>query len=245
MTWELLLVFFLFLFGSFVQGVSGFGFGLVAMGILPIFFTIKDSTLLVMSLTLFLSFNIFLKMYKHIEVKSLVFILSAALIGRFGSFFILSAYGDMDFLKSSLGFFLIGMVIYLFFNKEKEASSRWLNPVVPIILGLMGGFIGGIFAVGGPFFVLYFMMLYKNKHKYNANLQTTFVCTSLFSLILHGSHGDIQPAFFLYFLVGLCSVFIGSTLGLKWFEKLSRPLIQKLAMGVVLVSALNLIFFNG
>lgn len=244
MSWELILVFVLFLLGSFVQGVSGFGFGLVVMGILPIFFTIKDSTLLVMALTLFLSLNIVRKIYKHIELKSLVFILGAALLGRLASFFILSTYGELDILKIWLGFFLIGMVVYLLLKKDRAPHPGFLHPVVPIILGLTGGLIGGIFSVGGPFFVFYFMLLYQDKHKYNANLQTTFLCTSLFSLVLHSFNGDLNLEFVLYFAVGLGSVLLGSTLGLKWFEKLPHAMIKKMAMGIVLLSALNLIFLN-
>ncbi|WP_209120987.1 sulfite exporter TauE/SafE family protein [Alkalihalobacillus sp. BA299] len=242
MLWEVIIVFIIVFIGGFIQGVSGFGFGLVAMGLLPVMFSLKDSTLIVISLLLVASISILLKIYKYIELKGLLLIVSASLIGRVLSFFILSTYGEMDQLKQVLGFFLIGMVIYLFFNKTNQASTSVMKPATPIILGFLAGFIGGVFAVGGPFLVFYFLMLYSDKHKYNANLQVTVVITSVFSLILHGVNGDFNSTFYLYFLIGVVGVYVGTTLGLKWFEKLPSQLIKKFAMLMVLTAALNLIF---
>ncbi|WP_332692714.1 sulfite exporter TauE/SafE family protein [Halalkalibacter lacteus] len=155
MPWDLLFVFVIVLIGGFIQGTSGFGFGLVAMGFLPVMLSIKESTLLVIALALVASLSILVKIYKHIELKGLYLIVGSALLGRILSFFVLTSYGEMEILKQLLGFFLIGMVLYLFFQKKKSSSSFVVKPVIPIVLGLMGGFIRGVFAVGGPFFVFY------------------------------------------------------------------------------------------
>ncbi len=244
MPWELIFVFLVLFIGSIVQGVSGFGFGLFAMGLLPIIFTLKDSTLLVLSLTLIVSLSIVLRIYKYIEIKGLFIILSAALTGRIISFFLLTSFGEMDSLKTVLGFFLIGMVIYLLFSKKETNSPFMMKPIIPIILGFTGGVVGGVFAVGGPFFVFYFLMIYEEKHRYNANLQSTYVLTSLFSLILHGINGDFTSSFYLYFFTGIISVLLGTSLGLNWFEKLPREKIKKLAMCIIFLAAVNLIIFT-
>ncbi|RXT06560.1 sulfite exporter TauE/SafE family protein [Ammoniphilus sp. CFH 90114] len=230
--------------GSFIQGTSGFGFGLFSMGLLPIMLTLKDSTLLVMSLTLITSSLIVARVYKYIEWKGLLIILGMALIGRVFSFFVLNQYGNLHVMKQGLGLFLIFMVIFLLLNKDQTNSSIKLNPAFPVLLGFLGGFIGGVFAVGGPFFVFYYLMLYEEKHRYNANLQTTFVFTSLLTLLLHGFHGDFHGTLVLYFLLGAVSVFIGSTMGLKWFEKLPRDQIKKYASFIIFIAGLNLILFS-
>jgi uncharacterized membrane protein YfcA len=242
--WELVFIFVVVLIGSFIQGSSGFGFGLFSMGLLPIIFSLKDSTLLVLSLTLITSLSILIKIWRYIEIKGLVFILSAAITGRVFSFMFLTWYGEMDFMKKGLGFFLVAMVLYLLFKKKQSNPSFVMKPAFPIGLGFVGGFVGGVFAVGGPFFVFYYLMLYEDKHRYNANLQTTFVITSIFTLILHGFHGDFNSAFYMYFLLGATSVFVGVTLGMKWFERLPRDQIQKFASFIVLLAGLNLIIFS-
>lgn len=55
---ELILILSILFIGSFIQGASGFGFGLFSMGFLPLFLTLKDSTLLVLALTVVISLTI-------------------------------------------------------------------------------------------------------------------------------------------------------------------------------------------
>ncbi|SES30722.1 sulfite exporter TauE/SafE family protein [Salipaludibacillus aurantiacus] len=242
---ELLIIFVILLIGSFIQGVSGFGFGLFAMSFLPFLFTIKDSTLLVVSLALVLSISIALQMFRHIQWRVLTVLLAAALAGRVGAFFVLHNYGDLDILKTFLGIFLISVVIYLFKSsgpgEGKLLGKTWL----PVLLGLGGGFIGGIYAVGGPFFVFYLMLVFSdNKYAYSANLQLTFVFTNSVTVLLHGMNGDFNGEFLLYFLVGIASVLIGSRIGIKCFAHISQQNIKKLAAIVVAVAAVNLILFG-
>lgn len=87
---EFIIVFIIVLVGSFIQGTSGFGFGLLAMGLLPLLFSIMDSTLLVLALTLIVSFRILTRMYTYLEWRGLVVILAASFTGRIGSFFLCS-----------------------------------------------------------------------------------------------------------------------------------------------------------
>ncbi|OIJ15504.1 hypothetical protein BKP35_00470 [Anaerobacillus arseniciselenatis] len=244
MPYELLLIVIIILIGSFIQGVSGFGFGLFAMGFLPLFFTVKESALFVMSLAVVVSACIIARNYKHIVLKAVLILLGASLAGRVISFFILNAFGEMDVMKKLLGLFLIAMVIYLFFNKKEPSEAMMKRPIIPLIFGFFGGFIGGIFAVGGPFFVFYFLLVFKDKYKYSANLQAVFFVNNAFSLMLHGFNGDFNSEFLLYFLVGVVTVVIGSNIGMKMFDKLPRETIKKFAMYVVLVAGLNLIIFS-
>ncbi|NEU30489.1 sulfite exporter TauE/SafE family protein [bacterium LRH843] len=244
MPWEFIFIFIILLIGSFIQGTTGFGLGLFAMGFLPMLLPLRDSSLLVMSLAAILSLSIVIKMYKYIEIKSFWVILAAAFTGRILSFIFLTSFGDIDSMKRLLGIFLISMVVYLLFFNKKEASSSMMHPVVPIILGFCGGFIGGVFAVGGPFFVFYFLMLYKEKHSYNANLQLTLFLSNLFTIILHTIHGDLNLNHSMYFLIGIFSVIIGSSVGLRLFERIPREKVQRSAMAVVLIAGLNLLIFS-
>ncbi|ADU31057.1 sulfite exporter TauE/SafE family protein [Evansella cellulosilytica] len=235
-------IFIIILIGGFVQGASGFGFGLVAMGFLPLILTLKDSTLIVITLLLISALSIIFKIYQYIDGKGLLVILIPAIFGRIAAFFVLSTYGEMDILKTYLGLFLIGMVFYLLLNSRKAAPTTPMKPYVPVVLGLLGGFIGGVFAVGGPFFVFYFLLRYKEKHKYNANMQATVVVTSLLTLVLHGMNGDFHSAMAIYFFIGTIAVYIGTMVGLRWFEKLPSSLIKRFAIVLVAIAAINLIF---
>ncbi|OLS38085.1 hypothetical protein BTR22_06165 [Alkalihalophilus pseudofirmus] len=245
MFFDLLIIFLIILVGGFIQGASGFGFGLVVMGFLPLFLTLKESTLIVVTLLLVAALSIIFKVYRSIDLKGIGILIASAMVGRVFSFFFLSTYGEMDSLKKILGFFLIGMVIFLLLQKKNTAPDQRIHPLIPISLGFSGGFIGGIFAVGGPFFVFYFLMIYLNeKHKYQANLQLMTIITSLSTITLHGINGDFNSNMMIYIFIGIIGVCIGTSLGMKWFEKLPNHLIKRLAMIIVFIAALNLIILS-
>ncbi|CAM3883919.1 sulfite exporter TauE/SafE family protein [Alkalicoccus chagannorensis] len=239
---EISIVFFILLIGAFIQGVSGFGFGLFAMSFLPLLFTVKESTLLVMSLSLFVAASIFFQMRGHIQWRLLIVLFSAAFVGRIGAFFVLSNYGELDIMRDFLGIFLLLVVLYLFFGAGKAAGIRSRSPWIPIIFGFLGGFIGGIFAVGGPFFVFYLMLLFADdKYAYSANLQLTFLFTNGMTVLLHGASGDFDPDFLWFFLVGIGTVFLGTRLGVACFRHLSPKAIRITAGIVICLAAINLL----
>ncbi|MFZ4452862.1 sulfite exporter TauE/SafE family protein [Salibacterium aidingense] len=237
------IVFIVLFIGSFIQGASGFGFGLFAMSFLPFLFTVKDSTLLVMALALVTCITIFLKVYKHIDFKKLGYLLTGAIVGRIGAYFVLHHYGEMDAMKKILGFVLIGMVVYILLQKNPQERKQAENPVFPIVIGGLGGFIGGVFVVGGPFFVFYLLMVCKDKYAYSANIQAVFVLSALVTLLLHGFSGDLHLELLVYFFIGFLSVIAGSRLGMMWFKRLSQENIKKLASIIVALAGLNLIIF--
>ncbi|OQP05682.1 hypothetical protein B1690_12560 [Geobacillus sp. 46C-IIa] len=242
--WELIFVFAILFVGSLIQGASGFGFGLFSMGLLPILLTFKDSTLLVLALTILISLHVAVKFRKSIRGKDLLLILSFALAGRVLSFFILNFYGETEVMRKLLSLVLIGMVIYLYMSEKNAYAPSFEKPVFPMLIGLIGGMIGGIFAVGGPFFVFYFLMRYKEKESYNANLQASFVIMNSFTIVLHGIHGDFTDSFVLYFLLGAIAVLAGVRAGLKWFERLPHTRIKNVASFIVFAAGMNLLIFS-
>lgn len=133
MPYEIFIIMIIILIGSFIQGVSCFGFGLFAMGFLPFFFSVKDSALFVMSLAVVVSLNIIVRNYKKIVFKSIFFLLFASLAGRVLSFYILNAFGEMDFMKKILGMFLILVVVYLLFNRKEPSKAALERPFIPIV----------------------------------------------------------------------------------------------------------------
>ncbi|MGY4691324.1 sulfite exporter TauE/SafE family protein [Salibacterium sp. K-3] len=240
---EIMVIIAVLLIASFIQGVSGFGFGLFAMSFLPFMFSVKDSTLLVMALAMVTCLTIFLKVYHHVDFRRLALLLIAAIAGRIGAYFVLHHFGEMDEMKKALGIVLIAMVFFILFQKNPETDKRRDHPVLPLGMGLIGGFIGGVFVVGGPFFVFYFLMVCKDKYEYTANIQAVFLVTGILTLVMHGFSGDIHWNLLLYFSIGIISVIVGSRIGMNWFKRLSQENIRKLAAMIVALAALNLILF--
>ena len=246
MIFEILIVFAIIFAGSFVQGISGFGFGILAMSFMPFFFSVKDSTLLVVALAMMLSFSITIQLKKHIEWRSVFLILTFALIGRGFGFLVLYHFGELPVLRVVLGVFLLGVVVYLLVSPKPDPDRKRIPVWIPVVMGLAGGFVGGVFAVGGPFFVFYFLMAFPdNRYAYTANLQVVFLLTSFTTVSLHGFSGDYTLTILLFILVGFIAVMAGSRLGVHLLNKVSNEQVKKLAALVVAVAAVNLILFGG
>lgn len=228
--------------GSFIQGVSGFGFGLFVMSFVPFFFTLQFSSLLVISLSVITALSIIGKVYKQIQWAQLGYLLAATAAGRFAAFFILHNFGEMDILKKVLGLVLLGMVVYTFAQKP----DKKLRPVpkwVPLTLGFCGGLVGGVFGVGGPFFVVYFLLTTANKYHYTANLQITFLIGSLFTVLAHAGAGDYSKELLLYIPIGIVCVLLGTRIGIRYFEKLPQKHIRTLTAVIIGIAGLNMLFF--
>ncbi|ADH98517.1 sulfite exporter TauE/SafE family protein [Salisediminibacterium selenitireducens] len=242
---DLVIVFAIIMIGSFVQGISGFGFGILAMSFMPFFFTVKDSTLLVVALATILSFSITMQLKKHIEWRSVFLILSFALVGRGFGFLVLHNFGELPVLRVVLGVFLLGVVVYLLVSPKPDPDRKRIPVWIPVLMGLAGGFVGGVFAVGGPFFVFFFLMAFpNNRYAYTANLQVVFFLNSITTVSLHGFSGDYTLNILLFILVGFIAVMAGSRLGVHFLNKVSNEQVKKLAALVVAVAAINLILFG-
>nr|WP_051667235.1 sulfite exporter TauE/SafE family protein [Alkalicoccobacillus plakortidis] len=247
-TMLLLIIFFAVFIGAFIQGATGLGLGLVITAILPFFLTVKETTLLVISLLIISGLTVTCKYYKHLVWKEILGFLVVVLVGRFVAFFILSAYGDMDFLKIWLGVVLLLIVIYQLLSAKKMDTIVELSPrrknVSQIGLGFTAGLIGGVFGLGGPFIVLYFLLFYpQKKFSYIVSVQAVTTVASLFSISIHAVNGDFYPSFFTYFLIGLVAVILGTNLGLRLFEKVNATIVKRITIVLITVSAITIILF--
>lgn len=227
--------------GSLLQGSSGFGFGILSMSLITLLFSVKDSMLMLTAVAAVLTFRIFLRYRRFIDWKTVGWLLIFTFTGRLVAFEFVNRYGEAAFLKQWLGFFLIGMVLYLLLKDRFSWYFRGDKPLlVGATAGMLSGFVSGVFAVGGPFLVLYFMMRSEPKKAYQANLQAIFFTSNVFTLSLHGANGDLNHLFG-YIAVGILTVLVGVKQGLKWYERVSQKTVQRIASLVVLIAAVQLI----
>ena len=67
-----ILVFALVFIGAFLQGISGIGTGLVVVAVLPLFMTVKETTLIVLIILIFGGITVVLKYYRYIEWNKII-----------------------------------------------------------------------------------------------------------------------------------------------------------------------------
>ncbi len=242
---DILFIILIFFCGAFVQGAAGFGFGLFSVGLLSFFLTLPQSTATVLALTVLLSVQILVRYRKFIRLGDIRVLFGAALAGRVGAYFFLASFGDALWIKRALGALLLGVVLLTALQERGRVRLPRLNPrLLELAAGGVGGFVGGAFAVGGTFFVLYMLGRYDDKRHYTANIQALFLTLNVLSLTLDAALGHLPHRTYLYVAVGALFAFLGVRLGLMCFERIPMKWIRRIVHGIVVAAACSLLAFG-
>lgn len=198
---------------SFTQRVTGFGFGIFIMSILPhIMPSFGEATALSGMLALISVVVTAVKKYKYIEWKKVLPILITFLVI---SFFCVRFVSRIDghLMKRVLGGMLILISIYLFFF----SSRVQVKPTVPVQVGLgtVSGIMGGFFAMQGPPAVIYFLSSTDSKEQYIAHISAFFVIGNLMMTGFRAMNGLVTTTVMKSWLIAFPAVVAGYLVG-RW-----------------------------
>ncbi|MCQ2123854.1 MAG: sulfite exporter TauE/SafE family protein [Fibrobacter sp.] len=220
--------------GSFIQRVSGFGFGIFVMTVFPhILPSYGEATALSGMLACSMSLVVAYRMRKHIVWKEVLPILAVFTVV---SFFAVGAVASFDdkFLKHILGAILIAISIYFFFISEKIKLKPTL--LAQVGLGTLSGIMGGLFAMQGPPSVLYFLASCETKEKYIAHSQVYFALGNLMMTFFRAGNGFVTTSVGIAYGCGIVGVIIGTAIGGKVFKKISHKVLKKIVYVYMAIS---------
>ncbi len=166
---------------GFVQSVTGFGFGLVSMSLLPLLLNLKDAYTVVAILNLVVCAMTLIGNLKHYRWRlGLGLIIGSCLAIPVG-------FKAMVYLKSDWLLRGLGLLICLFSLSEILMSR--IRPIrIPErfgwLMGAVSGGLGGAFNAGGPPAVIYAYSQSWTKEHTVALLQVLFGTSSLIRLVL-------------------------------------------------------------
>ena len=222
-------------FASYVQSVTGFGFGIVAMIFLPNLLMYTEANVLSSILSGSLSVLVVFETYKKTNWKNLV----SPFIGN-----CISTYIAVTFVKSVthstliciLGVALFALSIYFFFftDKIKIKPSR----ITGFIIGLISGIMGGLFSVSGPPVVIYFLQSEKDSDSYLATLSMYFVLTNIISISMKALPGFITGNVWIALAIGLPTLCISGFLGKKTRDRINSSMLKKTIYGIMAASGI-------
>jgi len=219
---------------SFVQRVTGFGFGIFVMTMFPhIMPSYGEATALSGLLSMALALYVVVRMRKYISLRRhLPIILTFTLVSYFSIGYVSSL--DDKFLKQILGVILILVSIYFFCISNRIK----LKPTVPIQVGMgsLSGIMGGLLAMPGPPAVLYYIASEQEKERYLAGIQTYFLISNIMMAIFRFKAGFITPAVGYAWCYGIIGVAAGANIGAKVFKKIPVPILRKIVYVYMAVS---------
>jgi uncharacterized protein len=130
---------------GFVQGLAGFGFGLVSMALLPMILGLKEAATLGTIYGLLATVGTFFQHYKEFKWKlGATFFLSSCLGVPLGVYFLEKTSEGV--LLKVLGTFMVLFAAREFFLRSKLQP---MHPAVSVPFGLFSGSLSGAFNLGG------------------------------------------------------------------------------------------------
>ena len=234
--YTMLLLFLMSLGAAFVQRVSGFGFGIFIMTVLPyIMPSYGEATTLSGLMAMVTSLIIAIRNYKYLHWKKLFIILFTFLIVSYIAVQFVSIASD-GILKKLLGGILIfASIWFLFLSKRVHLPA---TVPVQISMGTISGLMGGFFGMQGPPAVLYFISSAKQKEEYMAMAQMYFLLGNIFMTGYRAQYGYLTAAVLHGWCCGIVAVLIGTTLGSIVFRFVSLDILRKIIYAYMAISGI-------
>ncbi len=225
---------------ALMQGVTGFGFGLIAMGILPLFLPIE---LVSMAVSLVLIPLLILNLtahHRHFSWPHARLLCLGTLLGVAPGIFLLVA-ADGLLLKRILGGILIITALHSALSNKPPA---WIHGgKAGFGAGLLCGTLGGAFNTGGPPVVYYIYNQPWPLPQAIATLQFLFLTTALSKLMLGSGLGLVNRPVITVTLLSLIPMAGGLALGIVLSKRVPAKPIRRITF--LLLGVLGLYYLAG
>lgn len=215
-------IFFIVFFASIIQSGTGFGFSILSMPFLLFFYMPQQAILLNISLSLFLSIIMAFKLYRNIDRKLLLQLITGSIIG-FLPGLVLFSYLNVSLLKLLIGTIILLFSILFFFRfqiKLAKTKSMAVGGISALLTSSLG--------IPGPPLLIYFSAANIDKHIVRSTSLCFFILVYTVSLGLHLFLKDTPEEDWLIILYSLPLVLLGTALGEALFKKLNQEKFKKL-----------------
>ena len=248
---------------AFATGLTGYGFGLVAMGILPYVMSVAEANALVVPLAFVLTIVALIPLRRELTVRLLWPVALGALAGvPIGVVYLIRL--DEGVLRLSLGVIIFIALAGSIFGGIRERRRTAMagggkaatgESAVPrsgrgriaarrigaVGVGLVSGAFGGAFSVSGPPVVLYLSEILPGKRRLKAHLLAYFNFVISIRLILLSASGVITAEVLKTAVWMLPALGIGVFAGTILHNRLPTQIVRVIIQGLLAISALLLI----
>lgn len=227
------------LMASLLKGMTGFGFALLALPILTVFFPMQALVPAMTLFNMFTSIYILANIKLKIEYKYLLPMLAASFIGIPAGVQILQYLPEQTMeLTTGISIFSLSMV-FLLSGKREVPESRKKKPIV--FAGFLSGFMASSMSIGGPPIALAMNRKGYTKERFRKMFALVSVINAVIATALYVAKG-IFVAFSLKFAVFLFPVMLlGSKLGDVLSKKVNQAQFKRMILYLNMVLGLFIV----
>jgi len=226
--------------GGIVNGLTGFGTAITALGIwvhaIPP--TVAASLAIICSTVSQLQ-TLHL-IWRAIDWKRVLFFVVPGLVGvPIGTW--LLPHIDPRLFKLGVGFFLVAYPGYVLLRRRHVASA-WGGKPADGVVGFGGGILGGLTGLSGVFPVIWTDVRGWSKEQRRSVLQVFNIAILSFALVSHAASGLLTRQVALEAAIVLPATIGGAWLGAFLYRRLADRGYQRAVMALLLISGVTLIW---
>ncbi|MFT7578398.1 MAG: putative membrane protein YfcA [Myxococcota bacterium] len=212
-------------FAALTQGIIGFGFGMVSMGLLPLVLPPLVAIPFVSVYAFCVAGLIAWQMRAHISWKRLQPVIIGCTLGvPLGLLFLKQV--EPHYIRLALGVFLILFSIWSLAvhieAREVGIKDRW-----GYVAGFFSGILGGAFNSGGPPAVVYTTLKAWEKDATKSTLQMIFVFTGIISIGGHFWAGRLTADILKLNLFLVPAIVLGVWLGGRLYARIDQAMFYR------------------
>lgn len=217
------------LFSALVQGMTSFGFSLVALPVLALFLGLDIIVPILVILSLFLNLTIIFKLKGYINIKKIsILLFTGVIFTQLGVKILVLA--DENILKFGVGILLLlsSFVLYKGYtiNMKKKNLSY-------LIAGIFSGILNGSLSFGGPPIVVMLAAENEGKDNFRKNLTFYFLCLNFFTVPSFFFNNLMGKDHIPFMIIGIVSTILGSYIGVIIGNKIDEGIFRKLTLGLI------------
>lgn len=222
---------------SFIQRVSGFGFGIFVMMFFPFFLpgygeSVMLSGLLAGSTALVIA----VRNWQSIRWRMMGIIVFFNVAASYLAIEYMSSLSN-ETLKRWLGVVLILIAFYLLFKKDRP-NKIFRSFGAQAAIGTVSGIMGGMFAMPGPPVVLYCFNAINDKKEYVVTLQAFSVVFNIFYTLFRTKVGFYSEHTIYWWGAGLIGLSIGTAIGSYCFEWINNRNLKRIVYTLMIISGI-------
>jgi uncharacterized membrane protein YfcA len=239
----LILAAFAFL-SALAQGVTGFGFSLLLIGLLTaVTVPVVESTFFANILCVFVQITVIVRLRQRFPWRHVWTMVAAAAVALPIGVWLLHEFGRQDWIGRVLGGVITAIALWLLVAPQKPTVHRKPDRWLGVLAGGASGLVGGMFNTGGPPAVLYVYSRPIALDVAKVCVQWLFTAMSIARLAMAAPAGMISwQVTWMSALVGPL-VILGGVVGVKLAGRFHPELIRRLVFALLLAIGVKLLVF--
>ncbi len=232
----------IYIAASFIQGVTGFGFGLLSVPLVSLLFSPGDAVGMnaIIGTTNCVYAFILLRRWVNYR-QTLGFFLISALFVPLGAYFLVEV--NQHIVLIMMGVMVVAVTLREF-NPYRRPDSPLFHSKFAVVFPALAGLLGGAFTAPGSAIVPFMFAREKDPHVARANLQFFFSLISVMVIVSHLFAGNVNQENTLRALPFMPLVFIFTKLGSVTAFKIRRELFRQIVNTALLFLGFYLIIRN-